>query len=160
MTTIAFDAKGFIAADSQTTFGNNERAQRPTTKIVHIGDALYAFAGLSSAKAALIQWHASGADPDKQPKFATGPTYDWYMLVIRAGAPTRYYHEGSPYGVEIDPPFALGSGGDYALGAMGAGADAKEAVVIATHLDVKTGGEIQVVNIAEALRSQIKEAAE
>jgi len=36
-------------------------------------------------------------------------------------------------------PWAIGSGGDYALGAMKAGATAEEAVAIAMELDINTG---------------------
>ena len=159
MTTIALDANGFIAADSLTTFGN-ERGRNAQTKIVRYGDVLYAFAGLTTAKHALARWHSEGADPDKQPKFGENPDHEWTMLVIRASSPVLYYHAGSAYGMEIEPPFAIGSGGNFALGAMWAGSSAEEAVEIATHLDVKTGGKIQVVNIAEALANPLKEAAE
>ena len=43
-------------------------------------------------------------------------------------------------------PYAIGSGSSYALGAMAAGATAKEAVQIATR-DVFTGGKIRIYKI-------------
>ena len=41
-------------------------------------------------------------------------------------------------------PFALGIGRDYALGAMAAGADAIEAVGIASDYCIRTGGELTI----------------
>ena len=47
------------------------------------------------------------------------------------------------------PFIALGSGADYALGAMAAGATATEAVQVAISLDVYSGGEIETLNVKE-----------
>lgn len=54
------------------------------------------------------------------------------------------------------PPFALGIGSDYAMGAILAGASAERAVEIACELDTHCGGEIVVMEIPQAQ----KEAAE
>lgn len=43
--------------------------------------------------------------------------------------------------------FALGSGGNFALGAVLAGKTAKEAVEIAKKLDINSGGKIKTVKI-------------
>jgi len=49
--------------------------------------------------------------------------------------------------VERKPPFALGSGAQFAMGALLQGATPEEAVAIAGKLDVYTGGEPRVVDV-------------
>lgn len=49
----------------------------------------------------------------------------------------------SPIRRDIEQPWAWGSGMDFALGAMKAGADARNAVSIAAALDTGTGGKVQ-----------------
>ena len=57
-----------------------------------------------------------------------------------------------PY-VVSGPFFALGSGADFALGAMGAGAGPKEAVDIACRFDAASGGEVSVFDVGEVDRA-------
>jgi ATP-dependent protease HslVU (ClpYQ) peptidase subunit len=143
-----------IAADSQTTFGD-ERSFRPTKKIIVENGRIFASSGVSILPA-LVRWHVDGADPHKLP--AVSGTDGWFMLMIdRSG----YYYITSavPYPIQVDPPFAIGSAADFAIGAMDYGASPKEAVAIAIKRSISCGGEIQVVNIAEAL-GQLREAAE
>lgn len=45
------------------------------------------------------------------------------------------------------PFFAIGSGADYAIGAMAAGLSAREAVLVAARFDPKTGGGVDVVRL-------------
>jgi hypothetical protein len=54
---------------------------------------------------------------------------------------------GKQVPIEVCVPFAIGSGGDYALGAMAAGKTASEAVAIAATLDVNTGKGIDEIII-------------
>lgn len=49
--------------------------------------------------------------------------------------------------VPISPPYAIGSGGDFAKGAMDFGATAKEAVQIAKRNDPLTGGRIYTLTL-------------
>jgi ATP-dependent protease HslVU (ClpYQ) peptidase subunit len=44
-------------------------------------------------------------------------------------------------------PWAVGSGGDFAMGAMHVGATAEQAVAAAIGLDPSTGGQIEVIEI-------------
>jgi ATP-dependent HslUV protease subunit HslV len=52
--------------------------------------------------------------------------------------------------VEIDAPCAVGSGGDFAIGALDAGLSAEEAVAIAMKRDPGTGGKITVLHLDAA----------
>jgi ATP-dependent protease HslVU (ClpYQ) peptidase subunit len=53
---------------------------------------------------------------------------------------------------ETSGRYAVGSGSDFALGALAAGATPQEAVKIATQLDAYTGGKVRVVNSAGGVR--------
>lgn len=162
MTVIATDGRT-IAADSQTTFGS-ERGLRSTEKIVVDGDArrIYAACGVSILPV-LVQWHKDGADPGKMP--VLGGAENWSLLVLdRYEGQLRMvlYWKDAPYPQIIDPPFGFGSGGEFATGAMDAGASPQEAVAIAIRRSTSCGGAIQVVDIASALGlpRAVKEAAE
>lgn len=48
--------------------------------------------------------------------------------------------------ITIYPPYAIGSGSDFAMGAMLAKCNAKEAVQIAAKLDSATGGDIKFID--------------
>jgi ATP-dependent protease HslVU (ClpYQ) peptidase subunit len=160
MTTIATDGIT-IAADSLTTYGN-ERGRRPAKKL-HVrtrldGTRIFAFSGAASMAIPVIEWFEAGAvakdgvsGTDKEP---------WLMLVLDREGMFNVY-SGAPYVLPFDAPFAIGSGGDYALGAMMHGATAAESVGVAAKLDITTGGDVQVFNIAEALGlNKMAEAAE
>jgi ATP-dependent protease HslVU (ClpYQ) peptidase subunit len=70
-------------------------------------------------------------------------------------------------GQSIDPPFAIGSGMDFALGAMDAGKSPAEAVEIACRRDPHSGGEVTSLSIgnenaadlAERFKSDLKAVA-
>ena len=108
---------------------------------------------------ALIEWVQNGAKPNDTPPTPSGQ--GWGLLVIdREGE--RFYAHDCPYAQSVAKLFACGSGGDYATGAMHAGKTPAEAIrlIIDKRLDVHTGGEIQVIDTAEALGLNKLEAAE
>jgi hypothetical protein len=106
----------------------------------------------------MVAWHQAGAKPDDVPK--AGGDAAWYLIVIDHNGIGKFSNT-CPYIERFDPPIAFGAGQDYAMGAMLAGASAERAVAIVASLCDHTGGEIQVVNIAEALgAAPILEAAE
>ncbi len=131
MTTIAWDGKT-LAADRQSTYNGTAT---PTTKIFRVvkhGRAkLFGCAGDSGECQAYARWMRRGG---KKPALS-----DIAVLTID--------HKGRVF-VMSDKwiiarvrvkKWALGSGTDFAMGAMFAGADAEKAVHIATVLDTKTG---------------------
>ena len=153
MTTIAVDKHGSIASDGQTTFGPF-RSFSGVRKIMVGKTAVYGCAGDGGMMEALIRWHEAGADPEKAPKG------DWIMLVCD-GATVCQVSDSARYLVPIDLPWGIGNVGEVALGAMLHGASAEEAVRLVATRHVHTGGEIQVVDIAEALGiTPVREAAE
>jgi ATP-dependent protease HslVU (ClpYQ) peptidase subunit len=144
MTTIAVDNRS-IAADGLSAFGREIFRTDKQKLIVKYG-RIYAMAGEVAARAAIIEWHNNGADPATVPL----PGMDWNLLVVDLDG-IRLYGNNTPYPTEIKPPFALGSGDAYAIGAMEAGATPREAVEIAAKRNTHTGGQIVSLDISKAL---------
>lgn len=135
MTTIASDGKT-VAADGLSTF-IDERVNHDYRKITLFEhDKLFGFTGKEAIFKPAIVWYLGGADPDKIPK-----AKDWGLYVFTLQGVDRFTDE-SPYADRFPYPCAFGSGRDYAMGAMLAGASPKKAVEIAALLDVYTGGVI------------------
>lgn len=60
-----------------------------------------------------------------------------------------YYTDNVPYPLAVLPPFAIGSGADYAMGAMRHGASPRQAAEIACELCISCGGPVQVLDLVE-----------
>lgn len=144
MTVIATDGKT-IAADSLTTMGAR-RDLRPFQKLVKAYGRIYAITGSVAVLSQLIEWHNEGC-----PK-ALLPEGNWGLLVVEWNTIIGYYCDEAPYRTLVDPPFALGSGGMFAEGAMHAGASPERAVEIAIKLDTLSGGPVQVFDIERELK--------
>jgi len=69
-----------------------------------------------------------------------------------------HYAGDCSFQLRNDLTFAVGSGSDFALGAMASGKTAEEAVIIASRFDVSTNSEIQVVDL-RATEEEPKEEA-
>ena len=159
MTTIAIDRYGTIAADGQRTWGD-DIVSRTEQKIRIRYGRIYALTGTAAMFEALIEWHEKQkADPEQAPKCAGDN--DWQLMVIERPGIVLRYTNTCPYPEIFEPPVAFGAGLDLAKGAMLFGATAEQAVRLAIETTNHSGGEIQVVNIAEALGLDVvKEAAE
>ena len=159
MTTIAITST-HVAADGMRTWGDQIRG-RSHRKIRVEGGTIYAFAGLAPMLDVMVRWHRDGADPNKMPYGAADKDHGGWTLVVIDRDGVAKYTNSCPYIERFEPPIAFGAGQDYALGAMLHGASAEEAVRIVGELTNHTGGDIQVIDIAEALGlNQQREAAE
>lgn len=149
MTTIASDGMT-IAADGLGVWGT-EITDRAMRKIKIVNGTIYAFTGSSAFKETSIAWHQDGCQGDP-PRVGDGSgDAQWSLYVVRPEGMERF---SSVLGKNSDVfpyPFAAGSGSEYAKTAMVLGKSPREAVEVAASLDVMTGGEITVINIAEAL---------
>lgn len=152
MTTIATDGRT-IAADGLRCCGN-EPLSTSERKIVVEGGAIYALTGDYAVIRACIEWHKNGANPKEAPPHWDAPDGGWTLIVIEQGPKLVAYRSRLPYPDPHPFPQAFGSGCDYAVGAMHAGASPRSAIEIASRLNVHTGGEIQVVDIAKALAGE------
>lgn len=137
MTTIAVK-DGVMATDSQLT--SSYIHPHNDTKVKRIGDALLGFSGTAAACEAFEKWFRKGAKPSKFPDICSDQDMGCAVLALTARGIALYHLSGHP--VKVGKMAALGSGQDFAMGAMLAGADAKEAVKVASKLCPYTGGRI------------------
>jgi hypothetical protein len=163
MTTIAIDKFGTIAADGLSCIGDIRHRTNFKKIVVReaIGDRparIFTMAGTPAMRQALIEWYEGGADPKNVPPGGEQPS--WTLIVIEAHRQV-YIASQLPYPTEFLLPQAFGTGGQHIYGLLVADATARHAVEIACKIDIYSGGEIQVVNISEALGIQaVREAAE
>lgn len=154
MTTIASDGKT-VAADGQCTAGN-EILSTDRVKLEVCQDCVLAFSGTAALQPVAFKWFKEGADPAKVDGFLKDK--DWTLAVFRQDV-AEYYRNDCPHPLEVPYPTACGSGEDYAIGALMAGASPKEAIEIACVKDTMTSGKITVVEIPRKAE-KLAEAAE
>ena len=155
MTTIAYSLPhNQIAADGLECWGDMV-ARTDVKKIIVANRVIYALSGANGILDQLIEWEKAGA---KGPSPPCASDVHWTFLVIKAGARVSYSSK-FPYSSPMPEIFAIGSGGDHAIGALAAGKTPRQAVELVRdkRLDVWTGGEIQVVDIAKALGLTVPE---
>ncbi len=141
MTVIATDGK-VMAADSLTTFGH-ERGRMAAKKLRAKDGRIFGVAGISGLIDDLVDWYVkTPRDPKEAPK-AEGET--WSMLVMESDGRMFHVHSSQCRPVEVAAPFAIGSGSEFALGAMLAGASPARAVEIACELSTACGLPVQQI---------------
>ena len=140
MTTIAICDR-YIAADGLCTAGERILAT-DFVKIRFRGGRFYAITGLESAFDAAIRWHEAGADPASLPICPGEPKESWWGLVVLSSTGLVRYASDLCWPELHSAPFAAGSGRDFALGAMWAGANAIEAVRLVADRTIHSGGKI------------------
>ena len=135
MTVLAWDGK-LLAADRQATFGGTAV---PYTKIFHHNEELIGVVGEIQECLVFLEWYKNGHNNPK-PIFKEG----FGAYIVKDGKLWKYEHFLMP--ILMDMPFwAGGCGADYAMGAMAAGKDAKEAVEIACRFDINCGLGVDVL---------------
>ena len=135
MTVIAWDGS-VLATDKQAT---SSGLRQTATKLRRINGCMCAVTGDWDRAQAVFEWFARGAKPEDYPEFQKNND-DWVgMLVVHPdNKVVKYERVPYPYPIE-DTPFAIGSGREYALGAMAAGCNAVQAVHIASRYDAGCG---------------------
>lgn len=145
MTTIATDGKS-MAGDGNS-YCNGTLAARSSVKVHRLKDgSLFGACGSSGWGDKLQEWcdsWAQGGIPAGDPP--KGDDGDGFMILRPDGTLLQGGSDG--LAVPIDAPFAIGSGMDYAIGAMDAGASPEEALIIASERDKSTGGKITVLHL-------------
>ncbi|AXF51106.1 HslV family protein [Salmonella phage SPAsTU] len=162
MTTIAFDGNT-LASDSQLTAGtlrldsNTKKIYRPESNEQWVVDGKRAIAfGVAGSLGATEIVHGAlrsvmvgYSGLNSTTRFIKGESLK-YIVITESGevyAGGQYSDEEIPWLAKVQPPIAVGSGSEYAMGAMAAGVSAAEAVRIAMHFDVNTGGPVQEIVI-------------
>lgn len=143
MTTIAWDGRT-LAADRQVSFGGGRMGE--SAKIARRGDgALIGCAGVLGMADALRQWFLDG-EQGPRPRLEAGADNTCAAFIVRPDGAIDHISETGVARIE-SAQFAIGSGADYALGAMSMGADARRAVEVAMGWDNGSGGGIDVLSI-------------
>jgi ATP-dependent protease HslVU (ClpYQ) peptidase subunit len=147
MTTIATDGRT-IAADGLRCAGSSIISK--TEKKIRVREGrVFAFTGLYAAFETAIAWYLAGHEAGKQP--LCGPDDSWTLIVIDWDRVLRKYSSNVPLCEDLPYPQTFGIDCDFALAAMLSGKTPAEAIALAAEHNVYTGGEIMVVDIAEAL---------
>jgi hypothetical protein len=143
LTVIAWDGET-LAADRQATSGGFKSLSFP--KIHRLDDgSLVAPCGASPMGVAMIAWARAGFPPDKFPNAGRSDTQNmcWLAVIKPDGQVWEYQDLPVPF-MRPGTKMAWGSGREAAMGAMLAGADAREAVLIASEIDDGCGFGVQV----------------
>jgi hypothetical protein len=154
MTTIAY-RDGILAADTRAFSGSTQPIGEKQ-KIYRIkGGSCF---GVSTPHPGLSEeikdWFVEAKHLDHEPQL-NGREFD--MLEIDRNGEVFFYHNSFvPAGPLAAEYFAIGSGSEYAMGAMGYGASAVDAVAVAAVHDVWTG---PTVTMIEVPKKTSKEAA-
>lgn len=137
MTTIATDGKT-IAADGQSTAGDMVTSLE-SVKLARLpdGSIIGGCGDLSPMRRAINCLHA----PDAHPDDFTG---EFTLLRLYPDGKIVSY-EGCLFAFELPAPVAIGSGREFAMGAMLAGKKPSEAVEIAKQRDIYSGGNVLVM---------------
>lgn len=157
MTTIAYDGKT-LAADSQTTqdgicLSNSAmkifaRGPEDDWSIEGKRVAAFGIAGNLHAANDLRRVMSSFAGHHAGDPFEAGVTFAFIAIAedrtVFVGG--KYSDDDRSWVIEAQSPVAVGSGGDFALGAMAAGVSAEEAVKIASKFDVNTNDSVTSIN--------------
>ena len=109
-------------------------------KLFRIGGSIIGVCGDYAQALRFLEWRRN---PDARPTFTGEPNFQ--ALELTADGKILWWGvEMIP--IQVSKPFyAIGSGSEYAIGAMSAGRSPKQAVKIASQWDSATGGEIQTM---------------
>jgi ATP-dependent HslUV protease subunit HslV len=139
MTTIAYQ-NGVMAGDSQANYNDTQVGR--LTKVIKVNGMLAGAAGDLQDVQIFFDWVTHGMHDTNKPEELNFVG----MVVTKTGKVLQF--DKKVVAFEIEAPFhAIGSGREFAIGAMEAGASAYQAVVAAAKYDNSTGGEIIVESL-------------
>ena len=147
MTTIAYK-DGFIAADGQVTSGSDTAIKDDHTKIFKFKydkkPCIVAACGTLYSNAIIIETTKMVLDGALASPLKGATMFISYNNKL-------YYCDDDTGMIELNKKkfYAIGSGEQFAMGAMEMGASAKKAVMIASKLDPWTGGKIKTAKIGD-----------
>lgn len=156
MTTIAFDGET-LAADSQTT-QEGVRLSMLAEKI-HVrpegaawkvnGEMVAAFGVAGKLNSAyLVQYAMELEGFDASHAFPKGTSLTFLAITVDGNVYVGGQNEDDEWAwlSKVAAPMAVGSGAELAIGAMAAGANAEQAIEIASRFDTCTGGTVRKFN--------------
>lgn len=143
MSVVAFK-EGILAADTCAYGGRGQASPGQKAKIHRLEDGTRV--GIVSAVLGeperFLAWMKDGEDRTKW----TGDKPDLRALIIRPSGEVFLADDSIWFSGPIEcATYGIGSGGDYAQGAMAMGASAKQAVYVACDLDPYCGAPVQTL---------------
>lgn len=146
MTTIAFDGQ-ILAADTRISGVSADSRFLKLYKIELPNDQILVMAGcgVAAAFAPSVAWFLNDGDPSRYPI----SEHKLITVMNKRGQsnPRVVLVEGHGHRIALVGPQAEGSGADYALGALYAGASAIDAIKIAAKFDNATNDDIVALNV-------------
>lgn len=136
MSVIAWDGR-ILAADRQIT-NNCLRCEGSKIRALPGNKYVLGWTGENEQGLTLATWFYDGAKIDAWPKFQDDRE-NWTRLIVATGNSCYFYEMLPVKQVVLDKFAAWGSGRDFALGAMGMGANAIEAVEVAIRFSTECG---------------------
>jgi len=151
MTTILVTEDNEMLCDSQATSGDFIISYE-FDKVENINGNLVGIAGKYSSCMAFKDWFASISEtqsaiseyPNANVVVVEPEEDEQFDALILSPDGILTMFEGSSAAYEVSAPYAIGSGGIYALSALDGGANGKTAMEVAIKRDIYTGGEIKV----------------
>lgn len=153
MTTIAYK-DGVIAADTSSWCG--DVYDGTCKKLFHHEDHVTGLCGGFADGDAYLEWINAGC-PEPRPTYVENPPEVALLRVYYDQRTIHIFEKGAHLPVVVDNEIgcaAIGHGREIALGAMYAGASAKEAVEIAAKLDAFTRGPVVSVPIIRSANDE------
>lgn len=140
MTTIVAHGRS-MAADCQLTSANGTHYG---TKLFKVNGSIIGICGNFEQALKFIEWRRN---PDTIPTFKN----DYSVEALELSPSQGLFYWGTEFvAVPIEEPFyAIGSGSNFAIGAMAKGADAREALKVAAQWDAYTGSVHKVMTLAK-----------
>lgn len=147
MTTIAFDGKS-VAADKLCG------GRYTVPKLWRLPDgSVIGGAGDYDQIVEVVAWISEGAAEDRKPRFPDDRENGSDILLVESDGKAFWLTWPYLRKVQITEKFeAIGSGSEFALGAMAMGASAQRAVQIASRFDPNTGRGVSVVHLDKRVK--------
>jgi ATP-dependent protease HslVU (ClpYQ) peptidase subunit len=160
MTTICFRA-GVMATDSRAYSGDKMPiGEKKKLHRLSNGALVGSSSRIVGNTDSFAAWCQAAIDDGQDlPRIASGTDYGVQALLVWTDGTVHYWNDGTTWTGPLEADFfAIGSGEQFAFGAMKAGATAEEAVRIASECDPWTGGRIQTVTFEPSLKPERKKA--
>lgn len=141
LSTVAYDGK-MLAGDRMCVFGGTPIQFEKVRRLY--GWVTVGCVGGASDALLFMDWVGAGRTPESKPELE-----DNFCAIVLEGNGDAWVFGSQLVAIPIDPnkPWAIGSGGDFAMGAMAMGADAEQAVEIASKYDIYTGLGVDVIEL-------------
>jgi hypothetical protein len=138
---VRFSAMTTIVATLDSIWADRKVSGGPmykTTKIQKINGSLYGGAGTLEQILKMFLWFSN---PDMKPEWKFEPEFSILQVSVAGGI---FYWGSEMIAVPISLPFySVGSGSEFAIGALECGAPPDQAIKIAAKYDPYTGTEVQ-----------------